>query len=91
MSTRVEAQILVSARHDSHHLRLGLRVFGQAGSQIIRSLVENLPGCNTVASCLARIGDLEHTGHEIGDAIGSIPLAIGTVALKGNPAQLQRL
>jgi hypothetical protein len=40
---------------------------------------------------LARIGDFEHAGHEIGNACGTIPFAICTVALANNPAQLQRL
>jgi hypothetical protein len=84
LSARVEAKAGVHAAHHIHHLRLKSRILRQAGLDIVRRPVENLPCRHAAATCFTWISHAEHALHDFGDPIGAIALA-------RRPLELDRL
>ena len=89
--TGIETQIVVDGAHDVHHASSHLRILREAGVNVLGGFVEDLACGDGVAARFPRIGNAEHFGHEVGDAVGAITFASGAVALGGNPADLDGL
>ena len=69
-------------------LRLDLGIFGKTGMNVFGGLIQDFTGGDGVSPCLVWVRHLEHAGHELGDALGSLSLAVGTIALFRDASRL---
>src|SRR5215470_6046918 len=83
LCSRIDAKVLVDISHDGHHAGAQLGVLSQAGAYFVGGFVQDLAGADPVSASLAGVGDLEHAGHEPGDAIGTIALTSDAAELDG--------